>query len=100
MTKPISENSSLNISLPMLVQAVGFIGAMIWGFGELNGRISFLEYQVKMNEEHIITIEEEAAVNQDAEIPADIRQDERINFLEKEVVRLRNKKGNNNGKTK
>jgi len=84
----------------MLVQAVGFIGAMIWGFGELNGRISFLEYQVKMNEEHIITIEEEAAVNQDAEIPADIRQDERINFLEKEVVRLRNKKGNNNGKTK
>ena len=84
----------------MLVQAVGFIGAMIWGFGELNGRISFLEYQVKMNEEHIITIEEEAAVNQDAEIPADIRQDERINFLEKEVERLRNKKGNNNGKTK
>jgi len=50
-----------------------------------------------MNEEHIIVMEEEAALNQDAEIPADIRQDERINFLEKEVERLRNKKGDNNG---
>ena len=90
--KPLSDSSSLNISLPMLIQAVAFIGTMIWGFGELNGRISFLEYQVKMNEEHIMIMEEEAALNQDAEIPADIRQDEKINFLQKEVEKLRNRK--------
>ena len=53
MTKPIGQDSSLNISLPMLFQAVAVIGAMVWGYGELNGRISFLEYQVKINEEHI-----------------------------------------------
>tara|TARA_R110000744_G_scaffold336683_1_gene441931 strand:+ start:287 stop:574 length:288 start_codon:yes stop_codon:yes gene_type:complete len=92
--KPLSESSSLNISLPMLIQAVGFIGTMIWGFGELNGRISFLEYQVKMNEEHIVAMEEEASINQDAEIPADIRQDEKISFLEKEVERLRSNNKN------
>ena len=28
MNKPIGENSSLNISLPMLIQAVGFIAAI------------------------------------------------------------------------
>ena len=75
----------------MLIQAVAFIGTMIWGFGELNGRISFLEYQVKINEEHITAIEEEAKSSQNSEIPADIRQNEKITILEKEVERLRNK---------
>ena len=89
MTKPIGQDSSLNISLPMLFQAVAVIGAMVWGYGELNGRISFLEYQVKINEEHIAAIEEDAKASQNAEIPADIRQNEKIETLEKEVERLR-----------
>ena len=88
-TKPISDNSSLNISLPMLIQAVGLIGAMVWGYGQLNARISFLEYQVAMNEAHIIRMEEDADTNQNAEIPADIRQNQRIEYLEKELDRLR-----------
>ena len=94
MTKPIGQDSSLNISLPMLFQAVAVIGAMVWGYGELNGRISFLEYQVKINEEHIAAIEENAKASQNAEIPADIRQNEKIKTLEKEVERLRIGKGN------
>ena len=73
----------------MLFQAVAVIGAMVWGYGELNGRISFLEYQVKINEEHIAAIEENAKASQNAEIPADIRQNEKIEVLEKEVERLR-----------
>ena len=89
MNKPIGQDSSFNISLPMLIQAVGFISAMVWGYGELNGRISFLEYQVKINEEHIAAIEEDAKTSQNAEIPADIRQNEKIKTLEKEVERLR-----------
>ena len=94
MTKPLGQDSSLNISLPMLFQAVAVIGAMVWGYGELNGRISFLEYQVKINEEHIAAIEEDAKTSQNAEIPADIRQNEKIEVLEKEVERLRNGKRN------
>ena len=76
-------------SLPMLFQAVAVIGAMVWGYGELNGRISFLEYQVRINEEHIEAIEEDAKESQNAEIPADIRQNEKIRVLEEEVGRLR-----------
>ncbi len=94
MTKPIGQDSSLNISLPMLFQAVAVIGAMVWGYGELNGRISFLEYQVKINEEHIAAIEEDAKASQNAEIPADIRQNEKIQTLEKEVERLRSEQRN------
>ena len=93
MTKPLGQDSSLNISLPMIFQIVGIISAFVWGYGELNGRISFLEYQVKINEEHIEAIEEDAKESQNAEIPADIRQNEKIEVLEKEVERLRSVKG-------
>jgi len=88
-TKPISDSSSLNISLPMLFQAIGLIGAMVWGYGELNSRISFLEYQVSINESYIDSIQEDAKESQNAEIPADIRQNQRIDYLEKELDRLR-----------
>jgi len=94
MNKPIGQDSSLNISLPMIFQIVGIISAFVWGYGELNGRISFLEYQVRINEEHIEAIEEDAKESQNAEIPADIRQNEKIKALEKEVERLRNGKRN------
>ena len=87
MNKPISESSSLNISLPMLVQAVGFIAAMVWGYGQLNTRISFLEHQANMNEQSI----KEMKAMQNLPIPSDVRQDEKIERIENEILRLRNK---------
>jgi uncharacterized coiled-coil protein SlyX len=89
-SKSISDNSSLSISLPMVIQAVTFIVMLVWGYSQLNARISFLEYQVAMNEENITRIEEDADENQNAEIPADIKQNQRIDYLEREVERLRN----------
>lgn len=85
MDKPIGQDSSLNISLPMLLQAVGFIGAMVWGYGQLNTRISFLEHQANTNERSI----EEMKAMQDLPIPSDVRQDEKIQRIEQEIIRLR-----------
>ena len=85
MNKPIGQDSSLNISLPMLLQAVGFIGAMVWGYGQLNTRISFLEHQANTNERSI----EEMKAMQDLPIPSDVRQDEKIKRIEQEIMRLR-----------
>ena len=91
----ISDSSSMTVSLPMIIQAVSFLVMLVWGYSQLNARISFLEYQVAMNEEHILNIEESALSNQDREIPADIRQNERIATIEAEILRLRDK---SNGK--
>ena len=88
MNKPIGQDSSFNISLPMLIQAVGFIGAMVWGYGQLNTRISFLEHQAEMNE---MAIKEMKAM-QDLPIPSDVRQDEKIRRIEVEIMRLRDGK--------
>ena len=85
MDKPIGQDSSLNISLPMLLQAVGFIGAMVWGYGQLNTRISFLEHQANTNERSI----KEMKAMQDLPIPSDVRQDEKIKRIEQEIMRLR-----------
>lgn len=45
---------------------------------------------MSINEEHIGRMEEDAKANQNAEIPADIKQNQRIDYLEKELDRLRN----------
>ena len=88
--EPLGDNSSLNISLPMLIQAIGFIGAMVWGYGQLNTRISFLEHQAEMNEMAIKEMKE----LQDAPIPSDVRQDEKLQRIENEIMRLRDAKRN------
>ncbi len=88
MDKPIGQDSSLNISLPMLLQAVGFIGAMVWGYGQLNTRISFIEHQASMNEQTI----KEMKTMQNLPIPSDVRQDEKLQRLEDEIERLRDSK--------
>jgi len=89
MAKPIGQDSSLNISLPMLLQAVGFIASLVWMYGQLNTRISFLEHQANTNERSI----EEMKAMQDLPIPSDVRQDEKIQRLEDEIIRLRDGKG-------
>ena len=88
--KPIGQDSSLNISLPMLIQAVGFIGAMVWGYGQLNTRISFIEHQANSNQQTI----KEMKDLQDAPIPSDVKQDEKIQRIEQEILRLRDSKRN------
>ena len=89
MGEPISDKSSLNISLPMLLQAVGFIGAMVWGYGQLNTRISFIEHQANMNEQSI----KEMKDMQNLPIPSDVRQDEKLQRIEDEIIRLRDDRG-------
>ncbi len=85
MSEPISDKSSLNISLPMLLQAIFFIASMVYGYGQLNTRISFLEHQANTNERSI----KEMKAMQDLPIPSDVRQDEKIKRIEEEILRLR-----------
>ena len=84
-SKPVGDNSSLNISLPFLIQAVGFIGALVWGYGQLNTRLQFVEQKSDMNERSITEMKE----MQDDPIPSDVRQDEKIKNAFYEIERLR-----------
>ena len=82
MSKPLSESSSLNISVPMLLQAIGFIAAMVWGYGQLDSRISFLEHQASMNEQAIAEMKSlQAQVEELKKEIALVREDAQIEML-------------------
>ena len=76
MNNRISDKTSLNISLPMIIQIVGFLSAMVWGYSQLTTRIAFVENEATRNTSAI----EELEALQSAPIPSDIRQDELLEF--------------------
>ena len=77
MNNRISDKTSLNISLPMIIQIVGFLSAMVWGYSQLTTRIAFVENQADRNGQYI----DEMKALQDAPIPSDVRQDELIRVI-------------------
>ena len=77
MNNRLNDKTSLNISLPMIIQIVGFLSAMVWGYSQLTTRIAFVENQSERNGQYI----DEMKALQDAPIPSDVRQDELIRVL-------------------
>ena len=77
MNNRLNDKTSLNISLPMIIQIVSFISAMVWGYSQLTSRIAFVENQSERNGQYI----DEMKALQDAPIPSDVRQDELIRVL-------------------
>ena len=61
----------------MIIQVVGFISAMVWGYSQLTTRIAFVENQAGRNGQYI----DEMKALQDAPIPSDVRQDELIRVI-------------------
>lgn len=87
MSKPISDKSSLNVSLPMLIQAVIGISSLIWIYSQLDSRLSFVEKEMQMLNKNV----ESLLLLQDSPISSDHIRFERIKYLEKELDRLRDK---------
>ena len=87
MNNRISDKTSLNISLPMIIQVVGFITAMVWGYSQLTSRIAFVENESNRNTQII----KEMKALQDAPIPSDVRQDLKIGMLEMDMDKVMSK---------
>ena len=80
-SRRISDKTSLNISLPMIIQVVGFISVMVGGYSQLTTRMAFVENEANRNTQAI----EEIKSLQDAPIPSDIKQDVLLEKLEKRL---------------
>ena len=81
MNNRVSDKTSLNISLPMIIQIVGFLSAMVWGYSQLTTRIAFVENEATRNTTSI----EELEALQSAPIPSDIRQDDLLKMIDARV---------------
>ena len=80
-----NEKSSLSISLPMLVQAIIGIGALVAMWTSTQADLSALQKDVGQVQDHVDNLLE----LQDKPIPSDVRQDNTLKFFEKELDRLR-----------
>ena len=78
MNNRVSDKTSLNISLPMIIQIVGFISAFVWGYSQLTTRIAFVENESTRNTQII----DEMKKMQDNPIPSDVKQDEKLSTVE------------------
>jgi hypothetical protein len=91
MKKPLSDSSSLNISLGMLMQAVVGIASIVWIYAQLSGDINSIINRLEVVEKDV---QDNYQWREDWQsggiLPLDVSQNEKIAYLEKEVERLRN----------
>ena len=80
-----NEKSSLSISLPMLIQAVVGIGALVAMWTSTQADLSALQKDVGQLQDQVKNIFQ----MQSDPIPSDTKQDQQLYFLELELYRLR-----------
>ena len=81
------EKSSLSISLPMLIQAVIGIGALVAMWTSTQADLSALEKDVGQLQDQVKNLNS----LQSEPIPSDVRQDNTLRFIERELDRIRDK---------
>jgi hypothetical protein len=86
-----TEKSSLSISLPMLIQAVVGIGALVAMWTSTQADLHALQKDVGQLQDQVKSILE----MQDKPIPSDIDQNVRIEFLQEEMERIKTRVYNN-----
>lgn len=85
----LTEQSNLTVSLSYLAQIIAAIGAVIYTYVTLTAEITQLENQVTLMKDDLKEVQ---TWTRDWEsggiLPLDVSQNEKINYLEKELDRL------------
>ena len=78
----IKESANVSFSLSFLLQLVGVLMAGVWGYSQLDARISTISNASIQHTEGIDRIEASMEKNQDAPISSDHIQNKKLNWLE------------------
>ena len=78
----IKESANVSFSLSFLLQLVGVLMAGVWGYSQLDARISTIANASVQHTEGIDRIEASMEKNQDAPISSDHIQNTKLNWLE------------------
>tara|TARA_R110000751_G_scaffold21409_1_gene61461 strand:- start:10660 stop:11040 length:381 start_codon:yes stop_codon:yes gene_type:complete len=78
----IKESANVSFSLSFLLQLVGILMAGVWGYSQLDARISAIANASAQHTEGIERIEDSMEKNQDAPISSDHIQNTKLNWLE------------------
>lgn len=85
----ISDKSNLTVSLSYLVQIIGAICAVVYTYVSLTAEITSLENQVVLMKEDLKEVQKWTRDWESGGVlPLDVSQNEKIEYLEKELDRL------------
>ena len=87
--KPLTDQSNLTVSLSYLVQIIGAICAVVYTYVSLTEEITSLENQVVLMKEDLKEVQKWTRDWESGGVlPLDVSQNEKIEYLEKELDRL------------
>ena len=85
----LSEGSGIQFSLSFLIQILATVVLAVWGYSQLDARISQAEHTVMMHTDKINSIEADMKEAQDRPIPSDHVQNTTLAAHEKELGELK-----------
>ncbi len=87
--KPLTDQSNLTVSLSYLVQIIGAICAVVYTYVSLTAEITQLENEVVLLKEDLKEVQKWTRDWESGGVlPLDVSQNEKIEYLEKELDRL------------
>jgi chromosome segregation ATPase len=88
-TLQVNEKAGIQFSLSFLIQILGTVVLAVWGYSQLDARISNLSNQTSTHKEKIRSIEGDIRDNQDKPISSDHVQNTTLFAHERELQELK-----------
>ena len=89
----VNEKSGIQFSLTFLIQILGTVVLAVWGYSQLDARISQVQNEIATHTEKLRGIEIELKENQDKPIPSDHVQNTTLFAHERELMELKARLG-------
>ena len=89
----VNEKSGVQFSLTFLIQILGTVVLAVWGYSQLDARISQVQNETATHTEKLRGIELELKENQDKPIPSDHVQNTTLFAHERELLELKARLG-------
>ena len=89
----VNEKAGIQFSLTFLIQILGTVVLAVWGYSQLDARISQVQNETATHAEKLRGIETELKENQDKPIPSDHVQNTTLFAHERELMELKTRLG-------
>jgi len=89
----LNERAGIQFSLSFLIQVLATVILAVWGYSQLDARITTVTNQMTTAVEKLRGIETELKENQDKPIPSDHVQNTKLFAHEREIAELKNRLG-------
>ena len=90
MSKELNDSTGVSLNIKWLIQIVAVVAAAVWGYSEIDSRLTNLEHDYEMAKEKLDRTNEaiEESANGHNAWPMDVEQSTKIKKLEEDLRRM------------